>query len=278
MNAPATAIQFDPAVHPSAALFPMLPPDELQELADSIAANGLQQPIVMQGDVLIDGRNRLAACRLAGVEPSMVQLEGDADAFILGANINRRHMGKGQRAMVVAMIYPQSSGVGGRGKTASNREIISGFSPRLVQLAQAVLRDAPTLAAGVLAGATPLAEAAETARQNRAQQQTPERRLEALGAVDEGLADRVRQEQLSLAEAEAIRRAKVESERAMRAGVYDAIASIDKRMAVFAGAANLETLAAIVREFSDKEDQATSLRRSVDSWLVVLTAAKEALA
>jgi ParB-like chromosome segregation protein Spo0J len=50
------------AVHPVANLFPMLPDDELQELADDIRANGLQHPIVLDKDgVLIDGRNRWAA-------------------------------------------------------------------------------------------------------------------------------------------------------------------------------------------------------------------------
>ncbi len=57
--------EIDLPVHPSAAVFPMLPPDELAELAESIKENGLQNPIVMQRGVLIDGRNRYAACKLA---------------------------------------------------------------------------------------------------------------------------------------------------------------------------------------------------------------------
>jgi ParB-like chromosome segregation protein Spo0J len=58
------------AVHPLADLFPMMEPDDLAALADDIKANGLQQPIVVDdAGVLIDGRNRLAACKRAGVEP-----------------------------------------------------------------------------------------------------------------------------------------------------------------------------------------------------------------
>ena len=46
-----------------------------------------------------------AACKLAGVEPTVRHLDGeDPTAFVLSANIHRRHMTKGQRAMAVAMI------------------------------------------------------------------------------------------------------------------------------------------------------------------------------
>ena len=48
-------------VHPYADKFPMLPEPELAELAESIRANGLRNPIVLTPDGLIlDGRNRAA--------------------------------------------------------------------------------------------------------------------------------------------------------------------------------------------------------------------------
>src|SRR5262249_28528431 len=73
-------------VHPAAEMFPMLAPDELKELADNIAKNGLYTPIVFfkegkqlqrrgryvephfcDDDVfLLDGRNRLSALELNG--------------------------------------------------------------------------------------------------------------------------------------------------------------------------------------------------------------------
>jgi hypothetical protein len=47
-------------------------------------------------------------------EPAVRQLNGeDPTAFVLSANIHRRHMTKGQRAM--AMIYPEPE-KGGRGQ------------------------------------------------------------------------------------------------------------------------------------------------------------------
>lgn len=95
-------------VHPVADLFPMLPDDELADLAADIKANGLQSPIVVKDKVLIDGRNRLAACEMAGVEPEYVEMNGsDPVAFILSANLARRHMSKGQRAMAAARVYTE---------------------------------------------------------------------------------------------------------------------------------------------------------------------------
>ena len=50
-----------------------------------------------------------AACKIAGVEPTTRELnDEDPTAFVLSANIHRRHMTKGQRAMAVAMIYPKA--------------------------------------------------------------------------------------------------------------------------------------------------------------------------
>jgi ParB-like nuclease domain len=50
---------------------------ELADLAEDIATNGLVHPIVVDADgALIDGRNRLRACEIAGVEPAFQQLNG----------------------------------------------------------------------------------------------------------------------------------------------------------------------------------------------------------
>ena len=94
-------------IHPVADLFPMMSTSELNELAESIRKEGLLQPCVRQGDVLIDGRNRLAACKLAGKEPRFVEYEGDSPvAFILGINLARRHLDKGQKIALALEIEP----------------------------------------------------------------------------------------------------------------------------------------------------------------------------
>ena len=70
-------------------------------------------------------------------------------------------MTKGQRAMAWAMIYPEPE-KGGRGKKSSVTEEF--VSSALISNARAVLKHAPDLAAGVLAGAS-LNDAYKTMRE-----------------------------------------------------------------------------------------------------------------
>lgn len=92
--------------HPYADQFPMLGEDELAELVESIRANGLRNPIVVTTDGLIlDGRNRAAACEAAGIEPTTVVYEGDDLAeYVIDCNVTRRNMTTGARAMSTALV------------------------------------------------------------------------------------------------------------------------------------------------------------------------------
>lgn len=88
--------------HPAADLFPLLPDDELRDLADDIAANGLHEPVWLHPDGrILDGRNRYKACELAGVEPTFRTWNGDGSPviFVVSLNLKRRHLTSSQRAM-----------------------------------------------------------------------------------------------------------------------------------------------------------------------------------
>jgi hypothetical protein len=83
----------DPALpefeaHPAANAYRMMSEDELADLAADIAANGLLDPItigVLNGErFLVDGRNRLKACRIANVQPEYEEIEF-VDAESVGA-------------------------------------------------------------------------------------------------------------------------------------------------------------------------------------------------
>ena len=104
-------------VHPVASLFPMIGGEELQALADDIKANGQREPIIvayldeamLDEPVVIDGRNRFAACELAGVEPEFKYVMSLNDRelspqviadWIISHNLHRRHLTTSQRAMV----------------------------------------------------------------------------------------------------------------------------------------------------------------------------------
>lgn len=66
--------------------------------------------------MLIDGRNRLAACQLGGIPPHYRVLESDPTAYVLSANVHRRHLTKGQQAMAVALAFPETQ----QGKRAAS--------------------------------------------------------------------------------------------------------------------------------------------------------------
>lgn len=90
--------------HPLASIFPMLAGDELNALADDIAANGLKEPVVLYEGMILDGRNRWAACRKAKIKQvETVQYEGDdPEGFVWSMNYPRRHLSTSQRALIAA--------------------------------------------------------------------------------------------------------------------------------------------------------------------------------
>lgn len=96
-------------VHPAADIFPMMSDEELDKLGDNIKANGLSIRIVFgEHDVVLDGRNRLEAMERAGVPLQSWDIRnycGDPVAFIISANIHRRHLTKEQQTdLIVAAV------------------------------------------------------------------------------------------------------------------------------------------------------------------------------
>ena len=86
-----------PDPHPICLLIPSADEDELQDLTDDIRAHGLIDPIVLFEGMILDGRNRAAACERAGVAPRYVQFGGgreDALILVVSHNIKRRHLTK----------------------------------------------------------------------------------------------------------------------------------------------------------------------------------------
>lgn len=79
--------------------------EEFLGLVDSIYDEGLREPIVMHEGQLVDGRNRLAACKHANVEPRFVEWRDisngkDLLGWIFSKNYHRRHLTEEQRVMV----------------------------------------------------------------------------------------------------------------------------------------------------------------------------------
>ena len=112
--------------HPYADAWPMLGEDDLAELAADIAENGLRDPIVVYGGLILDGRNRYAACGQAGVDPDTVEFDGDDDAalaFVQSANNARRHQSKGSLAASWALsMLAAGKRSGGRWAYGADRQ------------------------------------------------------------------------------------------------------------------------------------------------------------
>jgi hypothetical protein len=93
--------------HPIADVWPMMDEAKLTELADDIRKNGQLVPVWLYEGKILDGRNRWAACKIAGVEPKTREYTGDEPtAFAVSLNDRRRHMNKGSLAAVAAELEP----------------------------------------------------------------------------------------------------------------------------------------------------------------------------
>src|SRR5215469_13953517 len=93
-------------VHPIASMFPLLKDEEYKKFRDDISIHGQIEPIIVQGDLLLDGRNRLRACLDLNREPKVEEFE-DADygailRCIVSKNIYRRHLTVDQQVMIIA--------------------------------------------------------------------------------------------------------------------------------------------------------------------------------
>jgi hypothetical protein len=105
-------------VHPAAELFPLMSETELRVIGEDIKRHGLASRIVLWSPVcgskevcLIDGRNRLDAMELVGLNTADVILpkeaaatHADPYAYVLAANIHRRHLTVDQKKEIVVKL------------------------------------------------------------------------------------------------------------------------------------------------------------------------------
>ena len=154
-----------PDSHPDAKLFPLMSYDELKVLAADIEANGLLEPIARYEGKILDGRNRVRACVIAGVEPVYfdVDLGGQRPIeYVLSKNLRRRQLTTIQLALLAFDIVPYYTeaalvrkrvGRGGmseeqeaeRGKTAERVGEIVGVSADTVRRMLAINKADPEI-------------------------------------------------------------------------------------------------------------------------------------
>lgn len=88
--------------HDAANIFP-LDEEHLDGLAADIAQHGQQQAIELMDGKILDGRRRYLACKRAGKEPRMIEVDvEDPVSYVLSLNLHRRHLTPSQASMVGA--------------------------------------------------------------------------------------------------------------------------------------------------------------------------------
>ena len=95
-------------IDPVAEFLPRLTPAEALALRNSIAAQGILQPVMVRRgtNAVVDGRHRLEAARALGLDTIPV-IEADEAGFdaALSANLLRRHMTTSQRAALAVLLF-----------------------------------------------------------------------------------------------------------------------------------------------------------------------------
>jgi N6-adenosine-specific RNA methylase IME4 len=149
-------------IHKLCEIFPMMSPGEFAALKEDIEAHGLLTPITLCKGAVIDGRNRLQVCQELGVEPRFQEWSGDdLLAFILSANLQRRHLNESQRGMVFAKIANLPAHRPAKDKSANlptstitqpEAAKLLNVSERTGRDAKVILSSAPDLAQKIEAG------------------------------------------------------------------------------------------------------------------------------
>ncbi len=144
-------------IHDAAKLFAMLDGDEIKALANDLKQNGQRVPIAIQNKIIVDGRNRLVACKIAGIKPTFVEIEGDAVEAVISLNLQRRNLDESQKSTLALRLIPKlreeaklrqqlgkvnDQGRGG-GKASEEAAKIVGVSPRIVERLVRIEKYAP---------------------------------------------------------------------------------------------------------------------------------------
>jgi len=94
--------------HSLSDFFPLLPPEEFEELTNSILEHGQLEPIMLLDGKILDGRNRYLACQQLGIEPKVRSYGKDNPTepleFVVAANMRRRSLTPAQKAQIIIDI------------------------------------------------------------------------------------------------------------------------------------------------------------------------------
>ena len=137
-------LRADIPFHPLANIFPLMEGRQFNELVEDVRINGLNEPIVLHEGTVLDGRNRLRACIAAGVPYRTVPFQGtDPIAFVISANVHRRHLSTSQRSMLAAELANMRQGT--RTDLAPNGAMSQGDAAKLLNVGRRSVQRAVAL-------------------------------------------------------------------------------------------------------------------------------------
>lgn len=140
-----TKVMAQMPAHEAATLFPMMVagavadgrgvPGPLTQLASDLLANGCHTPVVIYKDSILDGRNRIAAAQIVGIEElPYVEYEGtDPLMYVISLNLHRRHLTTDQLVDLGAKLAVMFEGrVGTNQWVSSDEPTLRGTTAELV--------------------------------------------------------------------------------------------------------------------------------------------------
>ena len=96
--------------HEASKLFPLMQDEEFQDLVNDIKENGLLSPIMLFENKILDGRNRLLACKELGIDPKFSEWNALSDVspilWTISMNLKRRNLSPSQKAMIAVEAKP----------------------------------------------------------------------------------------------------------------------------------------------------------------------------
>lgn len=126
---------------------------ESAALVADIKANGVRESIVVFRGQIVDGRNRFLAAQQLGIKCPTREYKGKKSellAFVISANLHRRHLSESQYAMIAARIADMRQGERTDIEPSGNLQKVSrgqaaelfGVSPESVTMAKKVISTA----------------------------------------------------------------------------------------------------------------------------------------
>ena len=87
-------------------IIPPLTTEELEALEKSILRDGIREPLVVWGKVIVDGHNRFEICEKHGIIPELTFMDfdsvDDAKIWMIDNQMGRRNLNDGQKYLLVS--------------------------------------------------------------------------------------------------------------------------------------------------------------------------------